>query len=109
MPGNDIVVEFLAFDGCPLAPRALQHLEQGIEVLQGRLNVTIKQVDLMNPLTPETMKRWGSPTILFNGKDISGAPPGDANNCRIYSGPGGVLDVSEIITALEKSVAVQKS
>jgi hypothetical protein len=106
MPGNDIVVEFLAFDGCPLAPRALQHLEQAIDELNSQLNVAVRKVDLMNPLTPERMKRWGSPTILFNGKDISGAQPGDANSCRIYSGPGGVLSAKEIIKALTVEAAL---
>ncbi len=97
---RDITVEFLAFDGCPLAPRALAHLELAIEQLRDRLQVAIRQVDLMAPATPESMKRWGSPTILLNQRDISGVEPGDANCCRIYPGPGGVLSVEEIVAAL---------
>ena len=97
---RDMSVEFLAFDGCPLAPRALAHLELAIEQLQDSLKVAISQVDLMDPATPDSMKRWGSPTILLNQRDISGVEPGDANNCRIYPGTGGVLSVQEIVAAL---------
>ena len=97
---RDITVEFLAFDGCPLAPKALQHLERAIERLRGRFEIAIRHVDLMDSATPESLKRWGSPTILLNGRDISGAEPGDANSCRIYPSPDGVLSEQEIIAAL---------
>jgi len=102
---HNISVQFLTFDGCPLAPKALRHLEQAINQLQGRLKVAVRQIDLMNPATPEALKRWGSPTILLNGHDISGATPGDANSCRIYSGPDGVLSEQEIVAALTKDLS----
>ena len=98
----DITVEFLTFDGCPLAPKALRQLEQAVVQLQGKMSVAIRHVDLMNPATSDSFKRWGSPTILINGLDISGAEPGDANNCRIYTGPGGVLSEQDIVTVLTK-------
>ena len=99
---HDITVEFLAFDGCPLAPNALRHLERAVDQLRGRMIIAIRHVDLMDPATPELMKRWGSPTILLNGRDISGTEPGDANSCRISSSPGGVPSEKEIVTALTK-------
>jgi hypothetical protein len=100
MQTNDITVEFLFFEGCPLAPKALLHLEQAIAQLKGQMKIAINHVDLMHPSTPDSLKRWGSPTILLNGHDISGAKPGEANNCRIYSSPGGVLSAQEIAEAL---------
>jgi hypothetical protein len=53
-PVRDITVEFLAFDGCPLAPRALAHLELAIKQLRGSLKVAISQVDLMAQNLPGT-------------------------------------------------------
>lgn len=97
---DEVTVKFLSFDGCPLAPRALSHLQQAVEELRGQINIAVKQVDLMHPATSESMKRWGSPTILLNGQDISGIRQGDANSCRIYPGPGGVLSSQEIVAAL---------
>ena len=101
---NSITIDFLSFEGCPLAPKVLEHLQHAIKRLSSELQVSINEVDLMDPATPESLRRWGSPTILLNDQDISGAEPGNANNCRIYAGPGGVLSEQEIIEALtEKS------
>lgn len=52
-----------------------------------------------------TVRTFGSPTILVNGKDISGAAPsGGADCCRLYrSGDGrlaGVPEVRELTRAL---------
>ena len=99
---NKITIEFLSFKGCPLAPLALIQLVQAIDQLHDRTTILLKQVDLLHPTTLDSMKRWGSPTILLNGREVSGDEPGDANNCRIYSGPGGVLSKQDIVAALNK-------
>ncbi len=93
-------VKFLSFEGCPLAPEALRVLESAVNQFRGRLHIAIEHIDLMDPDTADELKRWGSPTILLNGQDITGGQPGDANSCRIYPGPGGVPAVQEIVQAL---------
>ena len=93
-------VQFLSFEGCPLAPEALSVLESAVRQLSDRLRVEIEHIDLMAPDTADELKRWGSPTILLNEQDITGAQPGDANSCRIYPGPGGVPATHEIVAAL---------
>lgn len=52
---------------------------------------------------PVHASRYGSPTILVDGRDILGAVPGDGGaSCRLYdSGRKGVPPVSAIIAALE--------
>lgn len=50
--------------------------------------------------TPESFRRWGSPTLLINGRDILGASPSIANSCRIYQS-GGVPSEKEILNAIE--------
>lgn len=62
--------------------------------------IGVEEVDIMDPLTPELLKRWGSPTILIDGLDITGTPQGAACNCRIYPGEGSVPTVEEIVNAL---------
>ena len=97
---REVQVQFLAFEGCPLAPKVLHQLEKAADVLTGSVNLIIQQVDLLAPGTPDSLVRWGSPTILLDGQDISGAPPGDANSCKIYPSAGGVLSAEEIIEAI---------
>ena len=38
--------------------------------------------------------RYGSPTILIDGRDVAGLAPGDEQpSCRIYDNGAGALDV----------------
>lgn len=103
---NNPVIQFLYFHGCPLAPRARDNLVQAIGSLSSRNSVSFEEVDLMSGQTPQDLQRWGSPTILLNGRDITGAPPGDACTCRIYASQGGVptaQEISDAITAVAHS------
>lgn len=97
---TDRIIKFLSFEGCPLAPRALAALKDAIKS-QSR-GYQIRHIDLLGAATPRSLRRWGSPTILLNGQDITGASSGDANSCRIYNGPGGVPTVQEIAEALQE-------
>ena len=97
-------VKFLSFEGCPLAPEMLEVLKSAINQLRDTLQINIEHIDLMDPRTPVEFRRWGSPTILLNERDITGAQPGDANSCRIYRGPGGVPAEQEIVQALCREI-----
>jgi len=101
---NPHIVEFLSFEGCPLAPRALDVLEKAVGQLRSELQITIQQIDLLDSDTPDYLKHWGSPTILLHGRDITGANQCDATNCRIYSGPGGVPAQQDILSALSEAL-----
>ena len=99
---DERIIKFLSFDGCPLAPEALNALESAVGQLRDAVQIEIEHIDLLDPDTADELKRWGSPTILLNELDITGAPPGDANSCRIYPGPDGVPATGEIIEALSR-------
>ena len=103
-PVDERTVKFLSFDGCPLAPEALKELESAVDQLRDTLQIEIEHIDLMHADTADELKRWGSPTILLNEQDITGAQPGDANSCRIYPGPGGVPATQEIVDALSRAL-----
>ena len=96
-------IQFLWFDGCPLAPAARQVLHDALDHLNGLIGYSLEEVDLNAADTPGPLKRWGSPTILLDGRDITGAEPGTASHCKVYSGPGGVPAVMDIVAALESS------
>ena len=79
----DVRVQFLAFDGCPLADAARTNLEKALADcgMSG-----YEEIDILDPGTPDDLPGWGSPTILVNGVDITGQPKGNSVSCRIYPG-----------------------
>jgi hypothetical protein len=95
------LVQFLWFEGCPLATRAREALIEALQQLDKQIK--FQEIDLLAASTTDELKRWGSPTILINGRDITGASPGGACNCRIYQGPGGVPAVQDIVDALRNA------
>ena len=60
-------------------------------------------VDVMAEQTAEELKAWGSPTILVNGKDVTGHQGGDGVGCRVYGGDLGVPDAQTIVEFLQRS------
>lgn len=98
---TETTVSFLYFDGCPLAPRARENLLEAIRTIGYKAQVRFEEVDLMAADTPDVLKRWGSPTILINGEDITGAEQGSACSCRLYTSDGGVPNTPEIIEAFD--------
>ena len=71
-------VQFLSFEGCPLAHCALTRLELALMRMGIVPSSTIERVDVYAPDTPDELRRWGSPTILVNGRELTGQEPGDA-------------------------------
>ncbi len=80
---SDVNVQFLAFEGCPLAAPARANLEKALADcgMSG-----YEDIDILDPGTPDDLPGWGSPTILVNGVDVSGQPKGDSVSCRVYPG-----------------------
>ncbi len=96
---TDTRVQFLIFDGCPLAGRARQALQQAL----GECGIDdYEEIDILNPSVPDELRAWGSPSILINGSDVSGRPKGDGVGCRIYSGPDRVPSPAGIVACIKK-------
>ncbi len=62
-----------------------------------------ENIDVMAEHTEDELKSWGSPTILVNGKDVTGHRGGDGVGCRIYAGDKGVPDAQTIVEFLHLS------
>jgi len=97
---NDPRIQFLAFNGCPLAEPARKALDEAM----GSLNLSgYEVIDILDPETPEELKKWGSPTILVNGQDVTGGEQGDSIGCRVYSGPDRVPEASAIADFISRN------
>ena len=98
----DIKVQFLAFDGCPLAERARRALHRALAECAIE---DYEEVDILHPSVPSELRKWGSPTILINGVDVSGRPEGDGVGCRIYPEADGVPSSTAIIARINEERA----
>ena len=97
---SDVNVQFLAFDGCPLADAARANLEQAlVECEIGGY----EEIDILESGTPDDLPGWGSPTILVNGADVTGQPKGDSVSCRVYSGIDRVPETESIVASIKSA------
>ena len=95
-------IQFLAFDGCPLAEAARHELDVAMASLGLR---SYEVIDIRDPDTPDNLSNWGSPTILVNGRDVTGGKPGNGVGCRVYDGPLKVPNSQTIAECLRREVA----
>lgn len=93
------LIQFLSFDGCPLADAARAALERALEMC-GLSAGQYEAIDILDPQTPEGLARWGSPTILVHGHDVSGHAQGDGVGCRLYDTKDQVPSAETIALAI---------
>ena len=91
---------------CPNAGQARNNLRRALEM--ARLPARWREWIRTAPTTPLDLRRFGSPTILVDGKDVAGVEPLDgADACRIYQDENlqlnGVPAVSMILAALDRT------
>ncbi len=67
-------IELVYFDGCPNASQARENLREAVEASNEASNedLTWSEWDLMAESTPADFRRFGSPTVLVNGEDVTG-------------------------------------
>ncbi len=87
--------ELIYFDGCPNADDARDNLRAALEA-EG-LPPEWQEWNQHDPQAPERVKQHGSPTVLVDGRDVTGLEVGvAASACRA----DGVPSVDTIRTAL---------
>lgn len=80
MPEREI--ELVYFDGCPNAARARENLASLLEP------GSWMEWNLAAEETPAAFRRFGSPTVLVDGVDVTGADGGNAAMaCRADGAP----------------------
>jgi hypothetical protein len=98
-------VELIYEKTCPNVEAARNQLRRAFKIV-GR-EATWKEWEVAEENCPDYARAYGSPTILVNEADVSGAMLNDCSrNCRIYHASDGGLSVvppiEKIVTALEK-------
>jgi len=79
-------VELVYFDGCPNADRAREQLRAAMG------ESGWKEWNLSSSGVPPGLRRFGSPTVLVNGRDVTGEDGGNAAMaCRADGVPGAEL------------------
>jgi hypothetical protein len=80
-------VQLLTFPGCPNADPARAVLHRVLAACG--LSPDFEETDIATGDVPEALRGWGSPTILVDGQDVTGAQAsGTGSACRLYFGSG---------------------
>ncbi len=91
-------VDLIFFDGCPNATQARENISAAFELLGlPSKRATWSEWDLMSEATPESLKNHGSPTVLVDGIDVTGAGAGtEGMACRADGAPS-VQAIAEML------------
>jgi mercuric ion transport protein len=99
-----MTVQLLFFPGCPNVDATRAALRRALAATG--LPDAFEELDATAPTTPESLRAWGSPTVLVDGADVAGGDPSGAS-CRLYVGadgrPAGVPSDALIRRALERA------
>lgn len=85
-------IQLLYFAGCPNLEPARAALREAM--LAEQIDQAVEEVDVESAAAPESVRGWGSPTILIDGEDVAGAARTTGSSCRLY--PTGAPTVEEI-------------
>lgn len=81
-------IELIYDDGCPNAAAARRNLLRALSAAD--LPARWAEWKRSSPDAPEYVRRFASPTVLVNGRDVAdGEPQVSASACRLYPGAGG--------------------
>ncbi len=80
-------LELVYFDGCPNAVKARENIRSAVTQAFDR-PIEWVEWNLSKESTPDVFKRYGSPTVLVDGRDVTGEGPGNsAMACRADGAP----------------------
>lgn len=94
-------IELLYFPGCPHVEAARTQLRRAFEATG--LEASWTEHDVTSPNAPAAFQGYGSPTILIDGVDVTGAPKGEGASCRLYVGTDlpGAPPLADLVRALK--------
>jgi copper chaperone CopZ len=95
-------IHLVYFDGCPNLEPARAALHEALAA--ERLDVHVEEIDSTATDAPEWARDWGSPTILVDGTDLTGATRSSGASCRLYkNGSPSVAEIRARIAAARSS------
>jgi mercuric ion transport protein len=83
-------IQLLYFEGCPNLEPARAALRDALVAEQ--IDQAVEEIDVESPTAPESLRGWGSPTILIDGKDVTGAARTTGSSCRLYANGAPTVD-----------------
>ena len=97
------VVELIHSPDCPNVPAAREQLRRALREVG--LPEAWKEHDLSADDVAEHARGFGSPTVLVDGRDVSGGLPSAGATCRVYAGSEqrGAPPLAAIVAALRGS------
>src|SRR5206468_8296381 len=104
-----VTVELVYNGDCPNAEEARINLRRALAA--SGLAVQWTEWEASSDATPARLRRYGSPAVLVNGRDVAGAAPGNASSCRVYEVGGtrsGVPPAELIVPALTAARAQER-
>jgi hypothetical protein len=96
-------IQLLTFPGCPNAEAARATLRAVLA--SSGIAVDVEEVDTTAPDTPESLRGWGSPTVLIDGVDVEGREP-SGPSCRLYRDEQGRLHSGPPAARLRRALGV---
>jgi hypothetical protein len=100
-------VEFIYDSDCPNAAATRENLARALA--RAGLPAKWREWERSDPAAPDRARRFGSPAILINDRDLEGLELDHASLCRVYRTPAGSLSgvpsVESIVNALTGSVS----
>jgi glycosidase len=89
-------IELVYFDGCPNAEEARANLRAATDAAGGA--EPWSEWNLSEEDTPDRYKRFGSPTVLVDGEDVTGANGGNAAMACRSDGAPSVAAIREALS-----------
>lgn len=90
-------IELIYFTGCPHVDAARSRLRAGLLLRQ--LPVAWREWDTLAASTPEEYRRYGSPTILIDGRDVADLPLEEGARCVA----GGAPSLARLLAVLDEA------
>jgi len=96
-------VELLFFPECPHVDAARAQLRRAME--RAGLEPRWVEHDVSSSSAPAHTRGFGSPTVLVDGADVTGAAPSSSTACRLYLGSdvAGAPPLEAIVAALRRT------
>ncbi len=83
-------IELVFFEGCPNVGLARDNLRSALQSVDA--HITWTEWDLRSDSTPKDLRSYGSPTVLIDGRDVTGDSTGAAAlACRADGVPSAAL------------------
>jgi hypothetical protein len=99
-------IELVYADGCPYVDETRAALREALAAEGGSPEWREWRRD--DPHIPESLRRFGSPTVVVNGRPVGGEGlPAEADRCRLYVDDAGKLRGTPPLNLIRRAVQAE--